>query len=171
MAINFDALPSGKPSGSLIPKGTYYATIDDAQMKQGLDPSKPEYLNVKYKLKTKEGTDAGILYDIISESEHQLMQYKLKRFLYATEISFTGEFELKDLQKVIKGKEIILDTMINDKQEPARATVDLFTNEIYYRLSEAKEIFNLEDKKTSVINAKDSADADEATDDDESSSF
>lgn len=158
MAINFDSLPGNKPY-SVPPAGTYYATIESAEMKQGKDASKPPYLNLKYKLKTQDGKSAGLLFDIIAESEHSLMQYKLKRFLIALGISFEGEFELKDISKLCVGKEIILDTKIEEGTDgkQSRAVVDLFTNEIYYNISEAKEIFG--ESVSDVINASDAEDA------------
>lgn len=158
MAINFDSLPGSKPYSVPTP-GTYYATIETAEMKQGKDTSKPPYLNLKYKLKTADGKHAGVIFDIISESEHSLMQYKLKRFLIAIGVSFEGEFELKDISKLCVGKEILLDTKIEEGTEgrPSRAVVDLFTNEIYYNISEAKEIFG--ETVSDAINASDAEDA------------
>lgn len=160
MAINFDALPSDKPF-SIVQPGTYYATIDTAEMKQGKDTSKPPYLNLKYKLKDVTGKNAGTLFDIMAESEAPLMQYKLKRFLKAIGIAFEGEFELKDIQKLCVGKEFILDTKIEEGTEGRqdRAVVDLFTNEIYYNLSEAKEVFGETAVTKNIINATDAEDA------------
>lgn len=164
MAIKFDALPSEKPY-SVVQPGYYYAVIESAEMKQGKDTTKPPYLNLKYKLKNKEGKNAGILFDIIAESEHSLMQYKLKRFLTALGISFESEFELKDLQKICTGKEFIVNTTI-DKQEGKqdRAVVDLFSNEIYYNISAANEVFG--EGATGVINASDAEDSEAIIDDD-----
>lgn len=158
MAINFDSLPGNKPFSTPVP-GTYYATIDTAEMKQPKDPSKPMYLNLKLKLKTPDGKNAGVIFDILTESEHSLMQYKLKRFLLALGVSFEGEFELKDLSKLCIGKEIIVDTKIEEGTDgrPDKAVVDVLTNEIYYNLSEAKVIFG--DTATAVINASDAEDA------------
>ena len=159
MAINFDSLPSDKPF-SVPEPGTYFATIESAEMKQGRDLTKPPYLNLKYKLKRADGKSAGTMFDLIAESEHSLMQYKLKRFLIAIGVSFEGEFELKDLAKLCVGKEIIVDTKVEEgtdgKQD--RAVVDLFTNEIYYNISEAKDVFG-ESIATPKINASDAKDA------------
>lgn len=157
MAINFNALPSDKPFN--VPEaGTYYATIESAEMKQGKDLSKPPYLNLKYKLKTVDGKNAGTIFDIIAESEHNLMQYKLKRFLLAIGLSFEGEFELKDIAKLCVGKEIIVDTKVEkDNQDRDRAVVDIMLNEIYYNISEAKEVFG--DLADNQINASDAEDA------------
>lgn len=160
MGINFDSLPNNKPV-TVIPKGRYLAKIEDAQMKTGKDTSKPDYLNLKYSLKTIDGKNVGTLFDIIAESEHSLMQYKLKRFLIATGITFTGSFELKDVQKIVIGKEFIVDTTIDVKEnQPDRSVVDVFTGEIYYNLSEVSDLF--EGAPESIINAPDALDANNA---------
>lgn len=163
MAIKFDALPSEKPF-SVVQPGYYYAVIETAEMKQGKDTSKPPYLNLKYKLKDKDGKNAGVIFDLIAESEHNLMQYKLKRFLTALGLTFSGEFELKDIQKVCVGKEFIVNTTI-EKQEGKqdRAIVDLFSNEIYYNISAANEVFG--EGATGVINASDAEDSEVVEDD------
>lgn len=163
MAIKFDALPSEKPFNVVQP-GNYYAVIESADMKQGKDTTKPPYLNLKYKLKDKDGKNAGILFDIIAESEHSLMQYKLKRFLTALGLSFSGEFELKDIQKVCVGKEFIVNTTIEKREgQQDRAIVDLFSNEIYYNISAANEVFG--EGATGVINASDAEDSEVVEDD------
>lgn len=160
MGINFDSLPNNKPV-TVIPKGRYLAKVEDAQMKTGKDTSKPDYLNLKYSLKTIDGKNVGTLFDIIAESEHSLMQYKLKRFLIATGITFTGSFELKDVQKIVIGKEFIVDTTIDVKEnQPERSVVDVFTGEIYYNLSEVSDLF--EGAPESIINASDALDANNA---------
>ena len=162
MAINFDSLPNNKPF-SVPPAGSYYATIESAEMKQGKDTSKPMYLNLRLKLKDKEGKSAGTIFDILTESEAPLVKYKLKRFLIAIGVTFSGDFELRDLAKVCVGKEIIVDTKIekglNDQE---RAVVDATTNEVYYPLSEASEVFG--ESAEVVINAADAADATDVID-------
>ena len=163
MAIKFDALPSEKPF-SVVQPGNYYAVIESAEMKQGKDTSKPPYLNLKLKLKDKDGKNAGIIFDSLYESEHSLMQYKLKRFLAALGLTFAGTFELKDVQKVCAGKEVIVNTTI-EKQEGKqdRAIVDLFSNEVYYNISAANEVFG--EGATGVINASDAEDSEVIEDD------
>ena len=155
-------LPNNKPF-SVPPAGSYYATIESAEMKQGKDTSKPMYLNLRLKLKDKEGKSAGTIFDILTESEAPLVKYKLKRFLGAIGVTFSGDFELKDLAKVCVGKEIIVDTKIekglNDQE---RAVVDATTNEVYYPLSEASEVFG--ESAEVVINAVDAADATDVID-------
>lgn len=139
MAINFDTLPNDKPITGAQP-GTYYAVIEKAEMKQGKDTTKPPYLNLFLALTTKEGKPAGKIYDILSESDHEIVRFKLKRFITALNIPVTGMFELKDLTKVVVGKQLIVD-IAHDKSEPPRPQVDLFSGKAYYSLSEREEAF------------------------------
>jgi hypothetical protein len=164
MAINFNALSTNK--GFSVPEaGTYYATIESAEMKQPKDTSKPMYLNLKLKLKNAEGKPAGTIFDILTEGEHSLVQFKLRRFLEAINIVFDGEFELKDLAKLCVGKELIVDTKVekgtNGNQD--RASVDVM-KDIYYSMSEAAAIFG--EAAPSVINASDAEDASAVVEDD-----
>lgn len=159
MAINFDALPTDKPN-VLPEKGTYIATIEKAEMRNPRDTSKPAYLSLTYALKDTSGKSAGKLFDGIYESDHDLMRYKLMRFITALEIPLTGNFELKDLCKVIQNKTFIVDVTKEEKEgQQPKAVVDIFTNQIYYPMSEASEIFGDSTSATPTINASDAADA------------
>ena len=145
MAINFDTLPGNNPMGQLIPEGTYYATIEKAEMKAPKnDTSKPDYLNLQYAITDADGKSYGKLFDMLTESDSDVMRYKLKRFITALEIPITGTFNLKDLTKIIVGKRFIVDiTIQSDKngQYADKSVVDVFKNEIFYPLSEATAIF------------------------------
>lgn len=180
MAINFNSLPSNKPT-ALPANGSYYATIDSAEMKQGHDTTKPPYLNLALSLCDKNGKSCGKIYDILSESDKELVQYKLARFIIALDLANRlgqGQFELADLAKIVKGKRLIVDI----KQEPAnngyptKAVVDVFSGNIYYPLSEAATIFGtpaIAEKpkveapvdSTLSINAEDAADVHAAEED------
>lgn len=142
MAINFNSLPTNKPV-NLPETGTYYATIDSAEMKQGQDPTKPKYLNICLGLKDKMGKACGKIYDILSESDKELVQYKLARFLTALSLTNLGTFELADLIKIIKNKQLIVDVKQEEAKDnyPAKSVVDVFKNGIYYPMSEASAIF------------------------------
>lgn len=171
MAINFNALPSDKPN-AIPPKGPYYATIEKAEMKPPKDTSKPPYLNLVLALKDAAGKSAGKVFDIISESDHELVRYKLQRFITALEIPITGNFELKDLCKIVQSKQLIVDITKEEKEGQApRAVVDLFTGEVYYSMKQATEIFGgLGEPAPELdfeINAADAADANEATENEE----
>lgn len=161
MAIHYDNLPTDKPI-SLPDPGTYYATIEKAEMKQPKDANKPDYLNMQLQLKDKNGKSAGKIFDILSESEHELVKYKISRFIKALKIDFSGSsFELKDLCKVIVGKQLIVDTTIEESEQYGdKAKVDIFSGEIYYPMDNAEFIFggSNEDELPYDINAEDAED-------------
>lgn len=181
MAINFNSLPTDKPN-ALPENGTYYATIESAEMKQGKDPTKPPYLNIALALKDKDGKSCGKIFDIISESDKELVQYKLARFILALDLARLGTFELVDLVKIIKNKQLIVDVKQEEARDgyPAKAVVDVFAGSIYYPMSEATNIFGTTASKTEAkstnidvidddnldINASDAADVHAAEDDD-----
>lgn len=142
MAINFDTLPQENPF-ALPEPGVYKAKVVEAEMKQGKDLSKPEYLNLKFELTNKEGKSCGSLYDIIAESDSSVVQYKTARFIRACGLPLTGSMELKDLAKVVKGRELALDVSHDNKSERPRAQVDLFSREAYYLPSEFMDIYML----------------------------
>ena len=138
MAIRFDQLPADKPGFSLPEKGQYTALIEKAEMKTPKnDPTKPPYLNLTLSLTDAEGKNKGKIFDIISESDNDYVRYKLKRFIEAMRIPITGSIELKDICKVVQGKTMLVDTTIDDKQDPPRAVVDIFNAEIFYPLDQA----------------------------------
>lgn len=159
--ITFDALPTNKSSNN-IEKGTYYATIEVAEMRQPKDPQKPLYLNMLLALKDSTGKPVGKIYDILTESDANLIRYKLARFIKALKLEKTlTNFELSDLCKIIKDKELIVDVTpeIKDREETGRTVVDVFTNEIYYPIEEASQIFGNMLTTPQVINAEDAKDA------------
>ena len=141
MGINFNELPDSNPSG-LVDKGSYFATIETAEMKQGKDPAKPPYLNLRLALTNKDGKSCGKLYDILADSDHQIVKYKIKRFITALEIPMEGEFELKDLVKIIVGKKLIVDVTHDEKGERPKAVVDMFGGMIFYPMAEAGNVFD-----------------------------
>ena len=181
MAINFNSLPVNRPT-NLPEPGTYYATIESADMKQPSDASKPPYLNIQLALQDQNGRNAGKIYDIIAESDKELIQYKVSRFLIALGLTNLGTFELADLVKIIKNKRLIVDVKQEEATDrfPAKAVVDVFKGSIYYPLSEATALFGTagSDKVTLVtpefdiadesltINASDAADVHTADEDD-----
>ena len=141
MAINFDKLPHDNPYALPTP-GVYKAKIMEADMKAPKnDPTKPDYLNLKYTLFDKNNKNCGNIYDILSESDSSVVQYKISRFVRACGIPLTGSMELKDLAKVVKGKEIAVDVIIDKKSDQPRAQVDLFSREGYYLVSEFEDIY------------------------------
>lgn len=177
--INFSSLPTSKPN-NLPETGRYYATIDSAEMKQGQDPTKPPYLNLCLALRNKEGKNCGKIYDILSESDKELVQFKLARFVLALGLERLGSFELADLVKLIKNKQLIVDVKQEEAKDnfPAKSVVDVFRDGIYYPMSEATVLFGIpapaQTPSTTpsvnsvddlTINASDAADVHAAEDD------
>ena len=134
MAINYDSLPSTKPV-STVPTGFYKATIAKAEMKVSKSSGNP-YLSVQYDIRDDKG-NTGKLFDMQFDSEKEFLRYKLQRFLTALGLNLTGSFELKDLCKLVNGKQFIVDVGIEDAKDgnPARNTINSFDHEIYYPMS------------------------------------
>lgn len=153
MAINYDALPSSKPS-STVPAGFYKAKIIKAEMKTS-KTSGDAYLSVQYDLRNDNGV-TGKLFDMHFDSEKEFLRYKLQRFLTALNLNLTGSFELKDLCKLINGKELIVDVDVEDNaQYGKRNTVNSFEHEIYYPISNWAALTGA---PTPAINASDALD-------------
>jgi hypothetical protein len=137
--INFDSLPDGNPNLG-VDAGFYYATIEKAEMRNPKDATKKPYLNLQYQLQQKDGKGAGKLFDIITESDASIARFKLKRFIQALNLPISGNFELKDLAKIVPGKKFIVE-IGKDKNNNNKSVVDVFSNEIFYPLSDAAEVF------------------------------
>ena len=150
--INFNELPNSKPAGfTTIPKGRYLGTIEKAEMRQGKDTSKPPYLSIQWGL-AKDGKSMGKFFDLITEpGDAEIPRYKLKRFIQALELPITGNFTLADLAKMVPNKSAFIDITVDEKSEPARNQVDVFTGEIYYSVNDV----NL---AADEVNAEDAAD-------------
>lgn len=160
MAISYDALPSTRPSNTL-PKGYYKATILNAEMKTS-KTTHNDYLSLTYDLHDANG-NGGKLYDMQFDSEKEFLRYKLGRFLTALNLNLQGSFELKDLCKLVKGKQLIVDVTVEDAKDgnPERNVINSFEHEIYYNISEWASLTGAAEVKaeTPVINARDAIDA------------
>lgn len=160
MAISYNALPSTRPSNTL-PKGYYKATILNAEMKTS-KTTHNDYLSLTYDLRDANG-NGGKLYDMQFDSEKEFLRYKLGRFLTALNLNLQGSFELKDLCKLVKGKQLIVDVTIEDAKDgnPERNVINSFEHEIYYNISEWASLTGAAEAKakTPVINARDAIDA------------
>lgn len=137
MAINFNSLPQEKPASNfVIPKGQYEGVIKKAEMKQPKDDAKPQYLSVEIEaLDTVSGASAGKIWAIFTESEAALPRYQLSRLIKALNLPITGEFELKDLTKVIVNKKMLVDIVPEERTDgkaPQRSVVDVNSGEIFY---------------------------------------
>ena len=142
MAINFDTLPKENPFALPAPD-VYKAQIMEAAMKKGKDTTKAPYLNLKYHLTNHDGKECGNIYDIMSESDSSVVQYKIGRFLTACGIPLVGAMELSDIAKLVLNKEIVIDVNHDTKSDQPKAQIDLFTREAYYPVGQFDEIYNI----------------------------
>ncbi len=110
MKIKFDGLPNARPSSfATIAEGKYDAQIQDAKMVVSNNTG-TEYLAVTFITKDKETVVENYF-----EPTKPFLQWKLARLIKACNIDLEGEGELKDLIKLIKGKKVTIEVMINDK--------------------------------------------------------
>lgn len=150
MSINFNSLPTEKPSnGALIPKGQYIATIEKAEMKQGKDETKPPYLNLQLGIMDEASeTEMGKVFTILTESEHPLPRFQLSRLIKSLHLPIEGEFELKDLTKMVVGKKMRVDIVpedTKDDEKPTRSIVDINAGNIFYPLHDIPDESALND--------------------------
>lgn len=163
MAINFDTIPTTNGSGfALVPEGKHRAKVNKAEMRQAFDKTKPDELNLTLECFDKEGNSIGIVFDTLKEvgntdkgTESQL--YKVGRFVRACGIELTGSVDLKDIAKLVVGKEVIVDIEHNTWKEKTTARPSMFNAEIYYAVSEADEVLN----KDPLVAMEDADDDDE----------
>ena len=154
MGINFNELPnSGGSMNTVVPEGVYYITIEKAEMKAPKNGGK-EYLNMFLGLKDQNGKAMGKIWDIIADSDSDVVRYKLRRFIEALEIPITGEFELKDIAKIIQGKQLIGHITTDKRGDKPKSVIDVFADKIFYSVNEANVVFG----GNAEINANDADD-------------
>lgn len=146
MAINFNSLPTEKPAiGNVIPKGHYLAKIKKADMKTPRDETKPNYFSAECDVTDPvSGTAMGKFWINLYESEAPLVRYQLSRFITALKLPIQGDFDLKDLTKMVNGKELEVDIMpeeAKDGKKPQRSVVDI-SNECFYPVGTLKNTVN-----------------------------
>lgn len=130
MPIDFNALPDNAPSSNLVLEpGTYCAVIADAVMKTP-NTGKADYLNLSLDIydinKTKK---LGHVFDKLFESEKDLLQFKLRCFCVAIGFTPNGAFELKDLTKICKNKEVQVTLKKGkDQNDNDMTEVNIFSN-------------------------------------------
>ena len=107
--IQFNALPKDKPSQNTVKNGRYTATVFKTEMRTGKE-SGNEYLNVSFLC-----DGGGFVNENYFDSDKPFLQYKLGQLLKACNVNLEGEGTLKDVAKVIKGKKVIIDVVVNDK--------------------------------------------------------
>lgn len=128
--INMNSIPDRKPAmGNIIPKGQYICKIVKSEMKQGKDPNKPPYFSAECDvIDPLSNTGMGKFWINLYESEAALVRYQLGRFIKALNLNLQGEFELKDLTKMVNGKSLMVDIKPEDRKDgsaPQRSVVDI----------------------------------------------
>ena len=134
--INFNTLPKENTSQfAVIPKGSYIAKIAKSEMKTPKSEiPKPDYLNVECDITDPAtNTSMGKFWIRLFESEANLPRFQLRRFIEALNLNITGEFELKDLTKMINGKSLVVD--ICPDKEGKNSIVDI-SADCFYPLSQ-----------------------------------
>ena len=160
MPICFDALPQDKPVNALLEKGKYIAKIVGAEMRTPKNGG-TDYLALTYELSGLDNTPAGKFWDNLFEVDKPIPRYKLQRLLTALGLTNLTTFELRDLVKVVNNKSLIVDIATDEKENPPKNVVDVFSGEIYYPIAERAAVtppqstFDEEDDSP-FIDAKDS---------------
>lgn len=131
--INMNSIPDKKPAmNNIIPKGSYIAKIVKAEMRQGKDESKPPYFSAECDITDPaSNTGMGKFWIMLFESEAPLCRFQLGRFIKALHLNIQGEFELKDLTKMVVGKSLVIDICPDDEANPQRSQVDISADCFY----------------------------------------
>ena len=126
MSINFDSLPTEQPS-SLMPDGKYLFKIKRVELKSSTN-NEGSYLSLLL------ASNHGNVFDNISDSEKPLARFKLGQFMRALDINLTGNFELKDLVKILPSKELVAAVTTQPAKDGYRAKniIDAFDEQIFY---------------------------------------
>ena len=158
MAINFNDLPKERPNQP-IATGFYVAEIIKAEMREPSANAKSRnpYLNLQLSLTDAKGKKIGTLFDKVMDNPADCLRYKLKRFMIAIGAEGLNGCELKDLAKICVKKKVIIDVN-QDKQDPPRPQVDIFSNEIYYPIADFDKVFTDTDGKAEYTDPTDSED-------------
>ena len=149
--INFNTLPKENSSQyAVIPKGSYLAKIVKSEMKAPKTEGRPDYLSVECDITDPaSNTGMGKFWINLFESEANLPRFQLRRFIEALNLRISGEFELKDLTKMINGKSLVVDICPN--KDGDRSVVDISADCFYPVAStnamdevarEVNEVFN-----------------------------
>lgn len=144
-----NSIPKTKPAmNTIIPKGSYIATIVKSEMKTPKTLGRPDYFSAECDITDPaSNTGMGKFWINLFESDAPLVRYQLGRFINALGLDLVGEFELKDLTKMVNGKKLVVDICPEDKPDPQRSVVDI-SADCFYPLSDKTTV----DKVTEEIN-------------------
>lgn len=128
MAINFNALPTS--ANTITPVGLYRAKIEKAEMRQAYIPTEPMELSMTCTLYDYKGKDCGKFFDTLKDNGKDAQLFKIGQFVKAIGLELTGSVELKDMCKLIQGKEFIVDIShyTNPTTNNTKAQSNIFGN-------------------------------------------
>lgn len=151
MAINMNSLPTEKPSmSSVIPKGCYIAKIVKAEMKTPRS-GKADYFSAECDITDPvSNTGMGKFWINLFESDANLPRYQLARFIRALNLNIQGEFELKDLTKMVNNKSLMVDICPDKDNE--KSIVDI-TADCFYPIESKSEIDKVAEEINEVFTA------------------
>lgn len=151
MAINMNSLPTEKPSmSSVIPKGSYIAKIVKAEMRTPKS-GKNDYFSAECDITDPTSNmSMGKFWINLFESEANLPRYQLARFIKALKLNIQGEFELKDLTKMVNGKSLIVDICPDKDNE--RSMIDI-SADCFYPLEEKETADQVAEEINNVFTA------------------
>lgn len=107
--LNFTSLPKDKPNNNTVAEGRYNAIVFKSEMRKSKEGNN-EYLNVSFKI-----DNGGFVNENYFDSDKPFLMYKLSRLLLACNTPLDGEGTLKDVAKVIQGKRVVIDVVVNDR--------------------------------------------------------
>lgn len=107
--LNFTSLPKDKPNNNSVSEGRYNAIVFKSEMRKSKENNN-EYLNVSFKI-----DNGGFVNENYFDSDKPFLMYKLSRLLLACNTPLDGEGTLKDVAKVIQGKRVVIDVVVNDR--------------------------------------------------------
>ena len=141
MALNFNDLPKDRPNGDttsagVFEKGIYPGIAKRAEMRTSAG-SGNSYLVVQIAVTNERGQTTTV-FDNFFDTDKPLPRFKLAQFLRAVGVIPSGNFELKDLVKVINNRPLSVALKIEKSDSyPDKNVVDAFDPEIYYAANQA----------------------------------
>lgn len=146
MAIDFNKIPTENPS-AVPPSGYYKFKVLKAEMKTPGEKAKntKPYLNMTLALTNVSGHGVGQIYDALRDTDQANQIYKIGRLTTAIGLALVGSIELRDLAKLVPGKEGVCEVEnsedFRDKDKPQadrrrQAQVKMYGSDSYWPLAD-----------------------------------
>lgn len=135
--MNFNALTKEKPV-NLVTDGNYRARIATAEMKENKNG---KYISIRLDILDEEDKRLNGVFDVLSESDAEMMQYKIYRFIRATGIELPENFTLKTiLDNIANAKEFKVDITTQKQEGYSPRNVVNVAKDLYYTLDDNIEV-------------------------------